>query len=143
MKRGFAFAAWALFASQALAGEVNMIHLGGTPAEIGKKWGELNKKAIAHDMDVHYLRKAAAAGISKETLIQRSAKFVQIAEKIAPHWLEEARAIAGAAGVDEAITLPSLAAVPGTGSSTSAPRTRSRASTLAAMPSSFTKQWPA
>jgi len=45
MKRGFVFVACALLASQALAGEVTMIYLGGTPAEIGRTWGEINKKA--------------------------------------------------------------------------------------------------
>ena len=45
-----------------------MIQLGGTPAEIGRTWGEINNKAVAHDIDVNYLEKAAAAGISKDTL---------------------------------------------------------------------------
>lgn len=85
----------------AVAAEVPMVRLGGTPQEIGRTWGEMNKEAIAHCMDVHYLKKAAAAGISKETLIERSSKFVRILEKIAPHWLEEYRATARAAGVDE------------------------------------------
>jgi len=89
--------------SRAVSAEVPMIRLGGTPKEIGKKWGDLNKKAIARDMDVHFLKKAAAAGIAKDTLIERSEAFVRIAEEIAPHWLEEARAIARAAGIDETL----------------------------------------
>ena len=93
--------ACALSISPAVAGEVPMIRLGGTPQEIGRTWGEINKEAIAHCMDVHYFKKAAAAGISKATLIERSAEFVRILKKVAPHWLEEARATARAAGVDE------------------------------------------
>ena len=85
--------------------DVPMIRLGGTPQEIGRTWGELNKKAIAHDMDVQYLQMAAAAGISRETLIERSAAYVKIVEEIAPHWLEETRAIARAAGVPEDLFL--------------------------------------
>jgi hypothetical protein len=103
MKRSVAVAACVLFVSRALAGEVTMIHLGGTPAEIGRTWGEINKKAIAHDIDANYLKKAAAAGISKDTLIERSQAFVRIAKKVAPHWLEEAKAIARAAGIDETL----------------------------------------
>ncbi len=95
----------ALSISPAVAAEVPMVRLGGTPEEIGKTWGEINKEAIAHCMDVHYLKKAAAAGISKEMLIERSTEFLQILEKIAPHWLEETRAIARAAGVDETMYL--------------------------------------
>ena len=85
----------------ALAAETSLIHLGGTPEQIGAIWGKLNKEIIVRDMDVNYLKPAAKAGISRETLIERSAAYVRIAKKIAPHWLVEARAIARAAGVDE------------------------------------------
>jgi len=47
------------------------------------------------------VQRAAAAGISKETLLGRSAATVKIVEQIAPHWLREARAAARAAGVPE------------------------------------------
>jgi hypothetical protein len=85
----------------AVAGEMSMIHLAGTPEQIGTIWGKMNKETIVRDMGTHYLQRAAAAGISKETLIERSAAYVRIAKEIAPHWLAEARAIARAAGVDE------------------------------------------
>ena len=55
---------------------VVMFHNAGMAAEL--KWG-------------NDLKKAAAAGISKDTLIERSKAFVRIAEEIGPHWLEEAR----------------------------------------------------
>lgn len=86
-----------------------MVRLAGTPAEIGKIWGETNKRAIIHDMDVFYLKKAAEEGISEETLLERSKTFLQIAQEIAPHWLEEARAIARAAGVREDLYLSFVA----------------------------------
>ncbi len=92
-----------LSASMASAAQTNLIQLAGTPEQIGTIWGRMNKKIIVRDMNAHYLKPAAAAGLSKETLIERSAAYVQIVKEIAPHWLEEARAIARAAGVDEAL----------------------------------------
>lgn len=82
-----------------------MVHLAGTPEQIGTLWGEMNKKSIVRDMEATYLKRAEAAGIPRETLIQRSAAYMRIAEEIAPHWLEEARAVARAAGVDEELYL--------------------------------------
>ena len=81
--------------------QVPMIRLAGTPEQIGTIWGEMNKEIIASDIEAAYLKRATAAGISRETLLKRSAASVRIIEEIAPHWLEEARAIARAAGVDE------------------------------------------
>lgn len=81
--------------------KVPMICLAGTPEEIGTKWGEINKKIIAGDIEAAYVKRATAAGISRETLLERSAASVRIIEEIAPHWLEEARAIARAAGAPE------------------------------------------
>lgn len=78
-----------------------MVRLGGSPAEVGKTWGEINKTTITHDFDVHYLKKAAAAGISEDVLIERSKAFARIVRQVAPHWLEESRAVARAAGVRE------------------------------------------
>jgi len=85
--------------SPTAAAEVPMIRLAGTPEEIGTKWGTINKKIIASDIEAAYVKRATAAGISRETLLKRSAASVRIIEDIAPHWLEEARAIARAAGV--------------------------------------------
>jgi hypothetical protein len=94
-------AAVTLASSGALAQGGQMIRLSGTPEEIGTLWGEMNKDIIVRDVDATYLKKAAEAGISREILIERSALFVEIAERLAPHWLVEGRAIARAAGVDE------------------------------------------
>jgi len=78
-----------------------MIRLAGTPEQIGAAWGKMNKQIIHSDMDAQYLKPAAKAGVSRETLIERSAAYVRIVEAIAPHWLVECRATARAAGVDE------------------------------------------
>ena len=98
-------AAVALTVSPALAQQMQMIRLAGTPRQIGTNWGKINKKIILRDLDAAYLKPAAAAGISKETLIERSAAYVRIAAKIAPHWLEQTRAIARAVDVPEDLFL--------------------------------------
>ncbi|MDD4267645.1 MAG: hypothetical protein PHN77_05425 [Thermoguttaceae bacterium] len=86
-----------------------LVRLSGTPEEVGKTWGEMNKPAIEHDFRVLYLKQAAATGISAATLIERSREWVRIAGEIAPHWLVEARAIARAAGVDEELYVSFIA----------------------------------
>jgi len=93
----------ALTSPVGLADGPSMVRVAGTPEQIGKIWGEMNKDVIARDMNATYLKKAAEAGISREVLIARSAAFVRISKEIAPHWLEEAAATARAAGVDEDI----------------------------------------
>ena len=98
-------AAVLLTASPALAEQMRMICLAGTPEQIGTNWGTINKKIILRDLDAAYLKPAAAAGISKETLIERSAAYVRIAAKVAPHWLEQTRAIARAVDVPEDLFL--------------------------------------
>lgn len=81
------------------------IHLAGTPEHVGATWGRLHKEVIARDLNADYLERAAAAAISTATLIERAATSLRITEQIAPHWLEEARATARAAGVPEDLYL--------------------------------------
>lgn len=102
----------AALASPAFAEVGSMVCLSGTPTEVGRTWGEINKRAISQHLDAHYLKTAAAAGISHDTLVQRSQPFVRIVDKIAPHWLEETRAVAQAAGVDEKLYLSFIANAP-------------------------------
>ncbi len=94
-------AATALTVQRAFADGDGMVRLAGTPEQIGTIWGEINKEAIARDIKESYLKRATAVGIPRETLLERSAASVRIIEQIAPHWLEEARAVAHAAGVPE------------------------------------------
>jgi hypothetical protein len=85
------------------AQDTNTVSLSGTPEQIGATWGALNKKAIIQDIESTYLKKATKAGLSRDTLIERSAAYVRIATEIAPHWLKEASATARAIGVDPAL----------------------------------------
>ena len=66
------------------------IALSGAPARIGRLWGSTNAQAIAHDLHEHYLKPAREEGVSTEMLVERSQRFVEIAARIAPWWLEEA-----------------------------------------------------
>ena len=56
-----------------------------------------------------YLAKARTENLSETTLIERAQTFVEIVKRIAPHWIEEARAIARAAGIDSDLYLSFLA----------------------------------
>jgi hypothetical protein len=91
----------ALTVRRAFADGDGMVRLAGTPDQIGTIWGEINKEALARDIEASYLKRATTAGISRERLLKRSAASVRIIEHIAPHWLEEARAVARAASVPE------------------------------------------
>ena len=91
--------------SQAVAAEPAMVRLAGTPEQIGTTWGRINKEIILRTLDDAYLKPAAAAGISKKELIERSAVCTRIVEKIAPHWIEQTRAIARAVDVPEDLFL--------------------------------------
>ena len=108
-RQSLTLVACTLFAVRPLAGEVDMVRLAGTPTEIGEIWGAANKAAIVRDMEVFYLHKAADAAISEDALIERSGMFLRIAHEVAPHWLDDARAIARAAGVHEDLYLGFLA----------------------------------
>lgn len=90
-----------LLASHTIAGEIALVRLGGTPVEVGHTWGAMNKQAILRDIGSQYLKKGAEAGLSEEELIERGKPFARIVANIAPHWLEESKAIARAAGIRE------------------------------------------
>jgi len=87
------------------------VELVGSPAQIGERWGALNREAIQADMDEHYLVPAEEAGLTRAELLQRSEKFVARARDYAPHWLEETDAIATAAGVDPDLYLAYVGSV--------------------------------
>ncbi len=92
-------------ASPVLAEETDMILLAGDPESIGRTWGKMNKEAIIQDMKTTYLDPAEEAGLSRETLIERAAVYNRITETIAPHRLQENRAIAREVGLDEDLYL--------------------------------------
>jgi|GEM_PF-700547 len=79
--------------------EVKMIRFSGSPAEIGRLWGEIVKEETKKSVD-KYLSEAAKRDITTERLIKFAAPSVDIVKEIAPHWLDEMKAIAEVAGVD-------------------------------------------
>jgi len=84
------------------------VDLCGTPIEIGQRWGTVNRQAIGGAME-QYLTRARKEKLSEQTLLERAQPFVEIVKRVAPHWIEEARAIARAAGVDADLYLSYLA----------------------------------
>ena len=84
------------------------VRLTGTPTEVGQTWGTVNRQAIRTDME-RYLARARTENLSEATLIERALTFVEIVKRIAPHWIEESRAIARAAGIDSDLYLSFLA----------------------------------
>jgi hypothetical protein len=105
IKTAVVLAAAAFLTPRAYSDDARMIRLAGTPEQIGTTWGEINKQVIAQDLEASYLKQAKEAKISRETLIERSAAALRIIEQIAPHWIEEARAVARAADVPEDLYL--------------------------------------
>lgn len=87
------------------------LDLCGTPAEIGERWGTVNRQAIGSAIE-SYLARAKKEKVSPATLSERAQVFVEIARQVAPHWIEEARAIATAAGLDAELYLSFLANSP-------------------------------
>lgn len=108
IKAAVVLAIAALLATRVYSDDVRMVRLAGTPEQVGTTWGQINKQVIAHDLEASYLKPAKEAGISRATLIERSAAALRIIEQIAPHWIEEARAIARTADVPEDLYLAYL-----------------------------------
>lgn len=87
---------------------IRMIGLEGSPEKIGGLWGSLNRDSIVAHLD-SYVDRAASRGIRKGTLIQRSERFIELVRELAPHWLDEAHAVAVEAGVDEGLYISYIA----------------------------------
>ncbi len=68
-------------------------------------WGCINREAIHSDMEAFFLKPAREAGLSPQMLIEGAKRYVEIVAQMAGHWLDEAAAIAEAAGVDERLYL--------------------------------------
>ncbi len=95
----------------AIAPALTSIELVGSPAQIGQRWGALNACAIENDLEEYYLAPAERAGLARAELLRRSEKFVALARELAPHWIEETRAVAEAAGVEPELYLSFVASV--------------------------------
>jgi len=90
---------------------IGTIRLAGSPEAIGAAWGSLNKDFIQQDMQASYVGPAAEKGVSEQELVARGMRFAEIAAEVAPHWLDEARAIAAAAGVDPVLYIAYIGCV--------------------------------
>ncbi len=90
---------------------IETVTLAGTPEQIGALWGKINREAIQEDMQKYFLTPAKKKGISNDVLIERAQRFVDLVQQFAPHWLVEARAIAGAAEVDSRLYISFVANV--------------------------------
>jgi hypothetical protein len=116
------------------------VELTGSPLQIGRRWGALNARAIADDLEEYYSAPAEKAGLPRVELIRRSEKFVSLARDLAPHWLDEAQAVAQAAGVEPELYLAFVGSVyrsiPSVKRRLSSPATgrRSTSSSRSAMP---------
>ena len=76
----------------------DLILLANDPAEAGRCYGETAAPALRER--VGRMRRAAAAGPwSGGQLAERAARFRAFVGRVAPHWLDEARAAAAAAGI--------------------------------------------
>jgi hypothetical protein len=74
------------------------VYLVGHPAEVGALLGRLQTRVLAERIE-RTLRRADESGTTS-LLHERAARFTQVLENAAPHWLEEARAQAQAAAVE-------------------------------------------
>lgn len=90
---------------------VQAVRLAGSPRDIGNLWGEVNGGPIHDDMEALFLASARERGLTPDVLIARSQRFIEIAGQVAPHWIEEAHAIARAAGVDGPLYVAFIAGV--------------------------------
>lgn len=82
------------------AESTQIIRLEGSPAEIGAAFGSANAEDIQLEID-GYLR----GDHSRDNLLKSTEEYRGIVGRIAPHWVEEASALARAAAVDPEIYL--------------------------------------
>ena len=76
-----------------------MVSLEGSPAEIGRVFGTVNGVDIRSEISGY------SSGKSRDKLLKATETYRGIVERIAPHWLEEAAALARAAEVDAELYL--------------------------------------
>ena len=74
----------------------------GSPREIGTAFGTLNREIIRQGHDA-WLARSAGNDHSTADLLALAEPMIEVVREIAPHWLEEARAIAAAAEIDPEI----------------------------------------
>lgn len=77
-----------------------MITLTGSPAHIGKLWGQINHRDIEEHLQLFLRLAAERHGLSEAKLIARSRRYDEVVGQLAPHWHEESEAIARTVGVE-------------------------------------------
>ncbi|MGD9497389.1 MAG: hypothetical protein AB7Y46_13905 [Armatimonadota bacterium] len=81
-----------------------MLSLTGGPAQVGAIWGRLNGAAIREQCE-QFVRTLNEQGVGHDELLRRAARAAGIIDQVAPHWREEADAVAAAAGLDPELHL--------------------------------------
>ena len=72
-----------------------LVRLQGSPAEVGKAFGGANAADIRAEVDKFFGDRAR-----RDAMIRATDHYRSLVKRLAPHWLEEAIALAAAAGVD-------------------------------------------
>jgi len=89
---------------QSMTDATETVSLTGSPREIGATWGRLNARAL-HAQCEAFVQTARERGIDRDELLRRAQVGVDIVERVAPHWREEADATANAAGIERDLHL--------------------------------------
>lgn len=76
------------------------ICLEGSPAQVGRVFGEMNAGDIQDEVERFYTTVEEKEGFSRDEILRAGEHYRSVVERHAPHWLEEANATADAADVD-------------------------------------------
>lgn len=79
--------------------EDDLIVLEGSPAEIGRKLGEVWAADLQADTD-DYFRRMKEAGLTEDTLQKDAEAYLRLLDRVAPHLAEELQATGAAGGVE-------------------------------------------
>ena len=80
-----------------------MVTLIGTASELGRLWGEINGADIRTHLSEFFAVAQQEHGLSEAVLVERARTYEDMVQALAPHWHEEARAVAVAAAVEPAL----------------------------------------
>lgn len=77
-----------------------LIRLDGPARDVGAAFGEANAAEIREDVDRFFTEARDKEGLAARALVAAGAGYIALVERYAPHWLDEADALARAAGVE-------------------------------------------
>jgi len=78
----------------------SLISLEGPPRDIGTAFGRANAEDIREDVARFFTEARETEGFTEEQLLAAGKGYAALIERYAPHWLDEADALAQAASVD-------------------------------------------